>query len=90
LAVAKLMADTEALAKAGLRVPPAMLAELHATSSGLKAHCTGVAGDGIETCRRACGGHGYLQASGLPPLLGTYLQTVKTTASQKGEENIQR
>jgi len=76
LAVGKLMAGTEALVKEGARVPSAMLAELHATSSGLKAYCTGVAGDGIETCRRACGGHGYLQASGLPPLLGTYLQTV--------------
>jgi acyl-CoA oxidase len=35
-----------------------------------------VSADGIETCRRACGGHGYLLSSGLPSLLGTYLQSV--------------
>ncbi|CAK9057637.1 A chain [Durusdinium trenchii] len=51
-------------------------ATLHVASSGLKALCSRIAGDGIETCRRACGGHGYLAASGLPELLGTYLQNV--------------
>eukprot|EP00913_Durusdinium_trenchii_P018643 g17518.t1 len=45
-------------------------ATLHVASSGLKALCSRIAGDGIETCRRACGGHGYLAASGLPELLG--------------------
>eukprot|EP00434_Breviolum_minutum_P039161 symbB.v1.2.034764.t2/scaffold4548.1/size38217/1 len=51
-------------------------ATLHVASSGLKALCSRIAGDGIETCRRACGGHGYLAVSGLPELLGTYLQNV--------------
>jgi len=34
-----------------------MLAEVHASSSGLKALTTWIASAGIEECRRACGGH---------------------------------
>jgi acyl-CoA oxidase len=41
------------------------LAELHSTSSGLKSLCTTLAADGIETCRRAMGGHGFGGGSGL-------------------------
>jgi acyl-CoA oxidase len=41
------------------------LAELHSTSSGLKSLCTMLAADGIETCRRAMGGHGFGGGSGL-------------------------
>lgn len=50
------------------------VADLHASSSCLKSFCTTVTADGIEECRKACGGHGFLQCSGLPELLGTYLQ----------------
>ena len=35
------------------------LAQLHALSCALKALCSTIAGEGLETCRRACGGHGY-------------------------------
>jgi len=41
------------------------LPEAHATSSGLKAVTTILASEGIEECRKACGGHGYLLNSGL-------------------------
>lgn len=44
------------------------LPHLHALSSGMKAVTTGVTADGIEECRRTCGGHGYSQLSGLPNL----------------------
>ncbi|OJJ55459.1 hypothetical protein ASPSYDRAFT_158588 [Aspergillus sydowii CBS 593.65] len=44
------------------------LAELHATSSGLKAACTLMTADGSETCRRALGGHGFGGGSGMIPL----------------------
>lgn len=36
-----------------------ILADLHATSCGLKALSSTVAAEGLEVCRRACGGHGY-------------------------------
>ncbi|GMF18225.1 unnamed protein product [Phytophthora lilii] len=43
----------------------AKLAELHAVSSGLKAWISDNAGEGVETCRRLCGGHGFSQSSNL-------------------------
>ena len=38
-----------------------LLADLHATSCALKAYSSTVAGEGLEVCRRACGGHGVFQ-----------------------------
>lgn len=49
------------------------LAELHSASSGLKSLCTMLAADGIETCRRAMGGHGFSGGSGLVGLNADYL-----------------
>ncbi|KAL3665480.1 hypothetical protein V7S43_009515 [Phytophthora oleae] len=43
----------------------ARLAELHAVSSGLKAWISDKASEGIEICRRLCGGHGFSQSSSL-------------------------
>lgn len=51
------------------------LKQFHATSSCLKSMCTGVTAAGIEDCRKACGGHGFLESSGLPEFLGSYLQS---------------
>ncbi|KAM8715355.1 hypothetical protein ACLKA7_002418 [Drosophila subpalustris] len=42
--------------------------EIHAISSALKPYTTWAARDGIQECREACGGHGYLRASGLGDL----------------------
>jgi acyl-CoA oxidase len=50
------------------------LPHLHALSSGMKAVTTGITADGIEACRRTCGGHGYSQLSGLPGLYASYVQ----------------
>jgi hypothetical protein len=36
----------------------------HAMSCGLKVLTSEMACEGIEACRRACGGHGYLISSG--------------------------
>jgi acyl-CoA oxidase len=55
-------------------VTKAEVTDIHASSSGLKSFTTTVTADGIEDCRKACGGHGFLQCSGLPELITTYLQ----------------
>ncbi|RLN96438.1 hypothetical protein BBJ28_00016676 [Nothophytophthora sp. Chile5] len=43
----------------------AKLAALHAVSSGLKAWLAEKVSDGIESCRRLCGGHGFTQSGNL-------------------------
>ncbi|KAI9226582.1 MAG: acyl-CoA dehydrogenase/oxidase [Piptocephalis tieghemiana] len=53
-----------------------MLAEVHAASSGLKSLTSTLALDGIEVCRRACGGHGYSAFSGLPHFYADVLPNV--------------
>jgi acyl-CoA oxidase len=60
------------------------VADIHATSSALKSFNTTVAADGIEECRKACGGHGFLSSSGLPELMCAYLQspTVEVSINQ--------
>lgn len=60
------------------------LPELHALSSGLKAVCTWQTADGIEACRRCCGGHGYSRLSGLPDLFSSYVQNV----TWEGDNNV--
>uniref|UniRef100_A0A0D6R080 Acyl-coenzyme A oxidase n=1 Tax=Araucaria cunninghamii TaxID=56994 RepID=A0A0D6R080_ARACU len=49
------------------------LAEAHACTAGLKSLTTTVTADGIEDCRKLCGGHGYLCSSGLPELFAVYV-----------------
>jgi len=49
------------------------LPEAHACTAGLKSLTTSVTADGIEECRRLCGGHGYLASSGLPELFAVYI-----------------
>jgi acyl-CoA oxidase len=50
-----------------------MLPEIAAISSGLKALCTYFAWFGIEDCRKACGGNGYLMSSGIAHLSADYV-----------------
>jgi acyl-CoA oxidase len=52
-----------------------VVADMHATTSALKSYCTTFTADGIEDCRKACGGHGFLVCSGLVELSNTYLQS---------------
>lgn len=53
-----------------------LLSALHAQSSALKSQCTEYAANGIETCRRACGGHGFGGYSGFIALNADYLSKV--------------
>lgn len=53
-----------------------LLADLHATSCGLKALGSTIAAEGLEVCRRACGGHGYSNYSGIGTWYADYLPTV--------------
>ncbi|KAM5431451.1 putative acyl-CoA oxidase [Microsporum ferrugineum] len=52
-----------------------LLADLHATSCGLKALGSTIAAEGLEVCRRACGGHGYSSYSGIGSWYSDYLPT---------------
>lgn len=45
--------------------------QLHALSCGLKALSSADATRGIDVCRLACGGHGYLASSNLPRIYTT-------------------
>ncbi len=49
------------------------LPEMHATSAGLKALCTFSAADGLEECRKCCGGHGVMLASGVAQFAMDYV-----------------
>ena len=50
-----------------------LLAEMHATTSGLKVLVTTACTQDIETARRAMGGHGYSAYAGLGRLYANYL-----------------
>jgi acyl-CoA oxidase len=52
-----------------------MLADLHASSCALKSLSSSIAAEGLEVCRRACGGHGYSSFSGIGPWYSDYLPT---------------
>lgn len=53
-----------------------LLADVHASSSGLKSLTTTMAASAIEECRRATGGHGFSTFSGLTSLYQDYLPNV--------------
>lgn len=53
-----------------------LLADLHSTSCALKAFASTTAGEGLEVCRRACGGHGYSSFSGIGSWYADYLPTL--------------
>lgn len=58
-----------------------LLADVHASSSGLKSLTTTMAVEAIEDCRRACGGHGYSLFSGLGLFYQDYLPNTTVSDS---------
>lgn len=61
-----------------------LLPELHILSCAMKALSSQDSTQGIETCRLACGGHGYIASSGLPSL---YTSTT-CTITYEGENTV--
>eukprot|EP00158_Paraphelidium_tribonemae_P006460 Partr_v1_DN27828_c0_g1_i3_m23246 putative acyl-Coenzyme A oxidase len=61
-----------ALVNAGKSIDDSALADLHASSAGLKSFCTVFTARAFEECRMACGGHGYSQFSGFSDSYGTF------------------
>ncbi|CAO1335553.1 unnamed protein product [Diamesa hyperborea] len=60
------------------------LPELHSVACCLKAVCTNIAAESVEVCRRACGGHGYMQSSGFPDIYGM----VTAAQTYEGENTV--
>ena len=67
-----------------------LLADLHATSCGLKSLASTTAGEGLEVCRRACGGHGYSSFSGIGSYYADYLPTLTWEGKVAGVLNVPR
>lgn len=53
-----------------------LLAEMHATTSGLKVYVSSNGVQDLEIARRAMGGHGYSAFAGLGRLYADYLPSV--------------
>lgn len=58
----------------GAGITKTEVGDLHATTSCLKAFSSTIAADGLEDCRKSCGGHGFLSSSGFTELITTFLQ----------------
>jgi acyl-CoA oxidase len=69
--LSRLFSIQSAMASSAGTVSKAEMADIHCSLSALKSFCSTVTAAGIEDCRRACGGHGYLDSSGLPELVNT-------------------
>ena len=66
----------EALGSGGQIEDASLLGEVASTSAGLKALCTILAAEGIEDCRKCCGGNGYLLSSGIAAMSADYVWQV--------------
>jgi len=67
--------DLNARIKEDPKQANAAASAMHASTCALKSCCTYLTADGIEECRRACGGHGFSNFSGLPKLYTNFFQS---------------
>jgi acyl-CoA oxidase len=63
---------------------PARVSEIHAMVSATKPLVTWTCRDTVQECREACGGHGYLKASGLGDLRNNFDASV----TYEGDNNV--
>ena len=65
-----------------------VLPRLHMQSAGLKALVTALVSEGMEKCRKACGGHGFLSNAGFSDLMTSYLPfcTLEGTREVLGQQ----
>ncbi|USP79477.1 Peroxisomal acyl-coenzyme A oxidase 1 [Curvularia clavata] len=61
-----------------------LLQSVHVLTAGLKAYVTSEAVDGAEEARKMCGGHGYMNISGLPDIIGS----IAGSATFEGENYV--
>lgn len=61
-----------------------LLAEMHATTSGLKVLVSTVAIQDLETARRSMGGHGFSDFAGVGRLYADYLPGATLVSSPTG------
>lgn len=61
-----------------------LLQEIHALSSLYKVYVSQTTVEGLEECRRSCGGHGYMMLSGMPSLYSNHVPTM----TYDGDNNI--
>ena len=73
--LARLKHIEQQLVSGATTITKTTVGDIHATTSALKSFITTFTADGIEDCRKACGGHGFLVCSGLVELSNTYLQS---------------
>ena len=70
------MTSFETMASRLSKGDTSLLAEMHATTSGLKVLVSSCGVQDIETARRSMGGHGYSAFAGLGRLYADYLPSV--------------
>jgi acyl-CoA oxidase len=70
------MSSFETMASRLSKGDTSLLAEMHATTSGLKVLVSSCGVQDIETARRSMGGHGYSAFAGLGRLYADYLPSV--------------
>jgi acyl-CoA oxidase len=80
--------NTDSATTTSTMVSKTLVSDIHASTSALKSFVTMITADGMEDCRKACGGHGFLACSGLPELAATKQRKKKMTRGRSCSVNL--